>query len=104
MQTTLILISGAIFLTIGDVVFKYWTGHEKLPLYILGLLLYLIGLMFLVWSYKFENIEVASALLVIFNIIALTVIGWLYFNERISVIELLGIAAGVVSIALLERS
>ena len=34
--STLILLVGGVFLTIGDVVFKYWTGHEKPLLYVVG--------------------------------------------------------------------
>ena len=104
MYATIVIAIGAVFLTIGDVVFKFWTGHERPSLYVLGLGLYLMGLIFLVKSYHYENIEVASALLVIFNIIALTIIGWFFFHEKISYVELLGIAAGIISIILLENS
>ena len=102
MYPTVVIAIGALFLTVGDVVFKYWNGHERPLLYVLGLALYLVGLIFLVKSYQFTNIETASALLVVFNIIALTVVGWLFFHERISVTEILGIFAGIVSIVLLE--
>ena len=104
MYVALILFGGALFLTAGDIVFKYWSGHGHAVLYGIGLALYLVGLIFLVRSYKFANIEVASALIVIFNIIILTIVGWLYFKEHISGTEILGIMAGLVSIFLLERS
>jgi len=102
--STLILLVGGVFLTIGDVVFKYWTGHEKPLLYVVGLLLYVAGLIPLIESYKYQNIELASALLVLFNIIILTIVGWMYFGERISWLEIAGLLAAGVAVLCLELS
>jgi multidrug transporter EmrE-like cation transporter len=102
MYVTLILFGGGIFLTLGDIVFKYWTGHESWPLYVLGMALYVCGLVPLIESYKYENIELASALLVIFNIFILTIVGWLYFHEKIGWLEVLGLLFAAAAILCLE--
>ena len=99
---TVLLLAGGVLLTLGDIVFKYYAGHHNVYLYGLGLLLYIAGLVPLIESYKFTNIEVASALLVLFNIAILTVAGWLLFKEKISALELVGLAFAAAAIVLLE--
>ena len=102
MYVTIILVVGGVLLTLGDIVFKYYAGHHSPYLYGLGLLLYVGGLIPLIESYKYANIEVASALLVLFNIAILTLVGWLFFKEHIGVAELLGLFFAVLAIICLE--
>lgn len=63
---------------------------------------YVAGLIPLIESYKFQNIEVASAVLVLFNIIILTFVGYLYFNEKIGWLEVLGLIFAGLAIMCLE--
>ncbi len=102
MYVTVLLLGGGVLLTLGDIVFKYYAGHYNPYLYGLGMLLYIGGLIPLIESYKFENIEVASALLVLFNITILAIVGWLFFKERIGFVEILGLIAAGIAIVLLE--
>jgi multidrug transporter EmrE-like cation transporter len=102
MYVALILFGGGIFLTIGDIVFKYWAGQEGWPLYLFGMALYVCGLVPLVASYKYANIELASALLILFNIVLLTIVGWLYFHEKIQPLEVLGLLLAAAAILCLE--
>ena len=71
-------------------------------MYVLGLAVYLVGLMFLVQSFKFENIAVASTIFVILNITTLLLVSWFYFDEKLSLVQLSGIALAFVAILLLE--
>ena len=102
MSTYLILFAGGVFLTAGDIVFKQWANNTPWAIYVFGLALYLIGLIFLVRTYRFENIAVASALLVIFNIITLVFVSWLYFKEPITLTEAFGILLSLGAIYLLH--
>ena len=103
MESPIVLIAvGSLFLTGGDIVFKYWTENEKITLYGFGPVLYLVGLMFLVQSFKHENIAVASTMLVIFNIISLAVASWLMFHEKLSLVQLVGVLFAIIAIVLLE--
>lgn len=96
------LIFGGIILTIGDIVFKYWTKNPKSWLYVLGLAIYLAGLMFLVQSFKTQNIAIASAIFVIINIITLGVVSWVFFNEPLSTIKIIAIIIAIIAIIILE--
>ena len=103
MKSPLILVAlGGLFLTGGDIVFKYWLENERTTLYGLGLVLYIAGLMFLVQSFKFENMAVASTMLVIFNIISLAVASWFLFHEKLSLIQIAGVCVAIFAIVLLE--
>lgn len=99
-----LILAGGIVLTVGDVVMKSWVENEKISLYIVGLGIYLLGLMFLVQSFKYENIAEASIAMVVGNVITLTILSYFYFNEKISLLGLLGILLGIASFAILEFS
>jgi multidrug transporter EmrE-like cation transporter len=100
----LLLFSGGIVLTIGDIVMKEWVKNNQLLFYVLGLFIYLIGLIFLSQSFKFKNIAVASILLVLFNVITLTIVSIFFFKEAPSLKQGIGIALGLVAATLLELS
>ena len=97
-----LLFIGGIILTIGDIVAKEWIHTGGNYLYIFIMLMYLVGMFFLVSSYKLENIEIASTVLIIFNITTLTLIGILLFNEEISLKKIIGISLGLIAVILLE--
>lgn len=96
------LILGGSVLTIGDIVFKSYALMPKMSLYISGLVIYMGGLMLLVQSFKTENMAVASAVFVMINVLTLSIISWLYFGEKLSLLQILGIVLSFVAIGLLE--
>lgn len=95
-------IGGGIILTIGDIVLKKWVTTSYNFFYILGIFLYFISMNFLAQSYKYEDVAVASMMMIIFNIITLTLVGYFVFKENITVFEIAGIFLGMASIFLLE--
>lgn len=97
-----VIIIGAISLTAGDVVFKYWLVYKGGPLYLVGFLLYAFGLVCVIESFKYENIAVASAMIVLFNISMLTLVSWVYFQEIPTSLALVGLAIGAIALVLLE--
>ncbi|MFA6324664.1 MAG: SMR family transporter [Candidatus Paceibacterota bacterium] len=96
------LFFGGIILTIGDIFFKYWTKNPKISFYIIGIIIYLVGLMFLVQSFKTQNIAVASAIFVIINIITLGIVSWIFFKEPLSITQIIGIILALIAIFILE--
>jgi multidrug transporter EmrE-like cation transporter len=98
----LILAIGGIILTAGDVVMKKWVNTNSNIFYIIGIAVWIIGLLFLAESFKFKNIAVASLIFNIFNIITLAAVSWLYFKEKLSGLEMAGILLGILAIILLE--
>ncbi|MBI5037532.1 MAG: hypothetical protein HZC01_02410 [Candidatus Kerfeldbacteria bacterium] len=98
----LLLGIGGAILTVGDIVMKYWVESQRRPLYVMGLIIYLGGLVFLAESFKYKNIAVASTIFVISNVTLLAIVSWLLFKEQLSWWELVGIALGITSVILLE--
>ncbi len=98
----IILFVGGSILTIGDILMKKWVVNNSIPLFITGLGIYLVGLIFLAISFKYKNIAVASTIFVIFNIITLSIVSWFYFKETLTPFQLIGIALGISSILFLE--
>jgi multidrug transporter EmrE-like cation transporter len=89
-------------LTLGDIVATQWIRHGGNYLYLFVIIFYFIGMIFLINSYKTEDIPVASIILVIFNVVILLFVGVLVFGERISFGKVLGIVLCFISIFLLE--
>ena len=97
-----VIVLGAVSLTTGDLIFKYWLTYKGGPLYVFGFLFYMFGLVCLVESFKYENIAVASLMLVLFNLLTLTLVSWLYFHEAPSLLASCGLVVGVIALTLLE--
>lgn len=96
----LTLICGVLY-TLGDLFMKKWALKPSWSMYLLGALMYVIGMNFLAFSYRFKNIAVATALAVIFNIIALTVISITYFKEPLTIKQMFGLILSISAIFLL---
>jgi multidrug transporter EmrE-like cation transporter len=97
----LIFICG-LFYTIGDVAMKKWITSPSIKMYLLGGSLYIIGMNFLAFSYKFKNIAIATAGCVIVNIILLTILSFLYFKEPLTTKQMIGLGFSLVAMTLLE--
>jgi multidrug transporter EmrE-like cation transporter len=97
-----ILLVGGIVLTIGDLLMKNWVEGNGSYWYVIGLFVYMIGLNFLSYSFKYKNIAVASVIFTLFNVIILALVSWLFYKEKLSGMQLLGIILGLTSVVILE--
>lgn len=70
----LILAIGGVILTVGDLFMKEWVLKNNWLIFSAGLLVYLIGEVFLAFSFKWENIAVASVIFVLFNVVTLSLV------------------------------
>lgn len=98
----ILLLGGGVILTIGDLVFKQWVVSRSNYLYIIGLLVYLLGLNFLAQSYKYEDIAVALVIFIVFNVVTLSIVGVVFYHEVLTPFEIIGILLGMVAIIFLE--
>ncbi|HSX24511.1 MAG TPA: hypothetical protein VLG69_00935 [Candidatus Andersenbacteria bacterium] len=102
MLALLALFIGGSVLTLGDILFKYYVEKPNAMLYGFGLIMYIIGLIFLIESFKTENIAVASTIFVIINITTLFFVSLFLFKEHPTPLQIAGILLAFVAIALLE--
>ena len=98
----LIILSGSIFLTVGDIMAKIWVQHNKPLYYAVTLGLYMVGMIFLTQSFRYKNIAIASMLLITLNILTLTLWSWLVYGETLNGVEITGLVLGICAMALLE--
>lgn len=83
---------------------KKWVSNQHITVFIFGLVIYLFGLIFLAYSFKYKNIAVASTIFVICNVFTLSLVSWLYFKETLSVFQIIGVVLGISAIILFEFS
>jgi len=95
---------GGIVLTGGDILMRYWIDNHKVSLFVLGILIYVFGEILMALSFKYQNIAVASILTVIFNIIALSILSYFVFGDKLNLLAIVGITMGLISVTILEIS
>lgn len=87
---------------IADVLFKKWSIDGKNAALAIGLLLYFIGTIFWAVSLRHEFLTKAISIFTIINLIAVVLVGFLYFKEDISLTNKIGIVLGIISVILIE--
>jgi len=97
-----LLLCGGLFLTAGDIAAKQWILTSAGRWLLLTMALWNVGMLFLACTFKFKNIAVASAILVIANIVTLAFASWWLFDEPLTKKQLLGMAVSLVGIAIME--
>jgi multidrug transporter EmrE-like cation transporter len=97
-----LLAAGGVVLTVGDLFMKEWVTTNKSWIYIVGIIIYIIGLNFLAFSFKYKNIAVATVIFVLINITTLLIFSYFYFHEKLSGLEIAGVLLGIAAIVMLE--
>jgi len=98
----ILLTLGGVILTIGDMAMKKWVSTNRVYLFVIGMLIYMVGLVLLGLSFKHKNIAEASVIIVLVNIVLLSLVSRFYFKEMWTVYEVIGIFLGLGVIMFLE--
>ena len=99
-----VLFVGGIILTIGDVVMKKWVITENWRYGVCGILVWLLGLCCLAATVKYQNLAVATFIIVFINIGSLAIVERLVFNNSLTAQKAVGLLLGVVGLILLETA
>lgn len=92
------LVLAGFFWAGGDIIFKFWTIYKKPLFYVGGIILYILGTVFLVESFKYKNIVITSFASIIFNLIFLIIANKFIFKEELRRPEIAGIFIGIVAV------
>lgn len=87
---------------VGDIFFKKWSIANQPAVLAVGLLIYFIGTIFWAISLKYELLSKAISIFTVLNLIIVVLVGVLYFQENLSLLNKIGIALGVASVILIE--
>ena len=91
-----------VFEIIGDILSKKWSINHKNILLYLGLLVYFVGTVFWAVSLKYEYLSKAVSIFTVLNLIIIAIVGAVYFNEDLSLVNKAGILTGIISVVLIE--
>jgi multidrug transporter EmrE-like cation transporter len=83
---------------------RYWIDNHLTYLFVLGIMVYVVGEVIMALSFRYQNIAVASILTVIFNILALSILSYFMFGDKLNLLAIIGIIMGLVSVTILEIS
>jgi multidrug transporter EmrE-like cation transporter len=97
-----LILTATLFEVVGDVFFKKWTIDNNNLVLIAGFVIYFIGTVFWAFSLKYEYLSKSISVLTVLNLIAVALVGVLYFKEDLTLINKIGIILGVVSVILIE--
>jgi len=98
----LILFIGGLILTFGDIIMKKWVISNSPITYIQGMILYLVGLNFLAYSFRQKDIAVASVIFIVFNVVTLAIAGKILFDESLSTVKIVSMTLALSSIVVME--
>lgn len=98
----LLLVAAVAFETLADTLFKSWSINNRNALLWAGIGIYTIGTFVWAYSLKFGFLSKAISIFTILNLIAVLLVGILYFKEELSPANKFGIILGVLSVVLLQ--
>ena len=98
----LLVLLGGLILTVGDIFMKQWTYNNSLYTFIIGLITWTIGLVFLAFSFKYKNIAVASLIFSLSNVVFLTLFSWLYYKDALTTYQIIGMILSFIALIFLE--
>lgn len=96
-----ILFSG-VFLTVGDVIFRFWQQYSFWNGFLLAFSFYMVGIFCLMMSFFSENIAIATIAAVVVNTVVYLLASYFFFGDTISFLECCGVILGLTAIALIE--
>ncbi len=97
-----LILLAVLFEVISDALFKHWSDTNKTAWMIVGLVLYVASTVFWAFSLKHEDLSKAITVFTVTNLIAVLAVGRFFFHETLSLQAKIGVAFGVIGIALME--
>ena len=97
-----LVIIAALFEAFGDVVLKKWALLSSTKIFILGLFLYGIAVVFWAYALKYKELSKAIVIATIVNVFVVMLFGIFYFKETLTLPNKIGILFGCCAIVLLE--
>ena len=97
-----ILIVSVLLETGADFFFKKWAIESKNIVLIFGLLLYIIASIFFAVSLKYEFLSKTISIFSLLNLLAITLVGILFFKEHLTILNKIGVGLAIISIILIE--
>ena len=94
------LLIAVTFEVLGDLLFRKWGIEQRWPVFAASLIIYNLGA--IAWGISLRFMQVSTGIIVlgILNVVFVVIGGAVIFKERITPLQTLGIALGLVSLIL----
>ena len=102
MDGLLLLVIGGAIITGGDILLKKWATSSNLIFLLGGLLISVVGLLFLALGLKSKSLAIGNIIFVAVNMIVLVLAQIFYFKETLNSIQLVGIILSVIGVCIIE--
>ena len=87
---------------VGDIFLKKWSLGGKSVLMAIGFMLYVVASLFWAFSLKYEYLSKAISIFTVLNLICVVLVGVLMFEEKLSLVNIIGMVLGLVSVVLVQ--
>lgn len=102
MNLITLFMGAGLFVTSGDIVLAQWARTSNWALFVLGLLLNIVGIMFYANILRLESVGLATAIFLGINIVAVTLGGYFFLNQSLTIRQLEGVLLLIFAIIMLE--
>ena len=98
-----VLLLPAVALEVGaDIFLKKWAIGNRGSFFLIGVAGYAVATVFWGLSLKFDLMSRLISVFMILNLVAVVLVGVLYFGEKLTPVNMVGIALGILSVVLIE--
>ena len=95
---------GGLTITVGDILMREWSETNTMEWFTIGILLYLIGMVILIYSYKYKKILVATVIMALFNKSSMLIIDVFIYKESLTKLKIAAVLLAIVTVIILESS
>ncbi|MDO8620491.1 MAG: SMR family transporter [bacterium] len=97
-----LILLAVVFEAVADISFKYAHLANKQMWLWLGVGLYTVGTVIWAFSLRYEYLSKAISIFTVLNLIAVILVGVLFFHENLSLLNKFGIGLGILAVILMQ--
>jgi multidrug transporter EmrE-like cation transporter len=86
----------------GDLLFRKWGIEKKWTVFVAAIVIYNIAT--LMWGFSLQYIQVSTGIIIlgVLNVVLVVIGGLVFFGEKLSTVQIVGVVLGIASLTLLS--
>ena len=98
----ILILLAVVFEAVADISFKFAHLQSKQVWLWLGVGLYTVGTVIWAFSLRYEYLSKAISIFTVLNLVAVILVGVLFFQENLSLVNKVGVGLGVFAVILMQ--
>jgi multidrug transporter EmrE-like cation transporter len=96
-----LLLAAALGEVAGDLLFRKWGIEKKWTVFVAALVIYNVAT--LLWGFSLQYIQVSTGIIIlgVLNVVLVVIGGLVFFQEKLSTMQIVGVVLGIASLTLL---